>query len=514
MIVVIKGLPADHSLSKCMGKYVEQAERQDDRPTFVGGRCDDMLLSFSIGCGWTVCDKGDQSATLLYSNGIEVLPHLVMSAWTVCEQRKDSSSVRVEKFKKRDTMLKLSGGQSSRYGAFFEGIYRKQDRIHDSKSTYVNEGRFIWFQEGFGWCVGIEEQNIGTRSCAAMHADDFAPTPDAVQSGWKVLTESVKDPRVQAVLASAEHPPSLMEQHYTPAPVLSLSIPDPTALEDIQHPAMLALVGVGEGYSGLYKKQQRLQDGKVRYEGSRADGNRWMYYYSAGGLWRIGPIGSNGTLGCFISADSSNASPHTFGAVWRETVMEACNSVRVTKSKKKHTKVIEVKGVPAEYEMTTQTNGKYRQQALTIDGRPTFKGGKDGNQAIWYSESAGSWRIGDGSMVGTAVHHVHAKDTASTPNAVKSTWEVVNALPEPNPYAKIVLPSVEAAEQEVPRQMQLKMAEVLVAEQRRCLGCGHEYALQEEVVYHDDCMHHHCMFCCETEQGSCSCTVCAAEKGK
>jgi hypothetical protein len=77
-----------------------------------------------------------------------------------------------------------------------------------------------------------------------------------------------------------------------------------------------------------------------------------------------------------------------------------------------------------------------------------------------------------------------------------------------SPYAKIVLPSVEAAEQEVPRQMQLKLAEVLVAEQRRCLGCGHEYALQEEVVYHDDCMHHHCM-CCETEPGSCSCYVSA-----
>jgi hypothetical protein len=27
MIVVIKGLPADHSLSKCMGEYVKQAER-------------------------------------------------------------------------------------------------------------------------------------------------------------------------------------------------------------------------------------------------------------------------------------------------------------------------------------------------------------------------------------------------------------------------------------------------------------------------------------------------------
>jgi hypothetical protein len=99
------------------------------------------------------------------------------------------------------------------------------------------------------------------------------------------------------------------------------------------------------------------------------------------------------------------------------------------------------------------------------------------------------------------------------PNTVKSAWITITADGTPNPYAKIILPSVDAAVQEVPRQMQLKMAEVLVAEQKRCLGCGHEYTLQEEVVYHEDCMHHHCMFCWE-EQGSCSCAVCAAEKDK
>jgi hypothetical protein len=157
-------------------------------------------------------------------------------------------------------------------------------------------------------------------------------------------------------------------------------------------------------------------------------------------------------------------------------------------------------------------NGKYRVQALKIDGRPTFKGGEGSNQAIWYSESAGSWRIGEGCFVGTAVYCVHAKDTASMPNVVKSTWEVVNGY-RANPYAKIILPTVEAAEQEVPRQMQLKMAEALVAEQKRCLGCGHQYTLQEDVVYHEECMHHHCM-CCGDEQGGDTCAVCAAEESK
>jgi hypothetical protein len=157
-------------------------------------------------------------------------------------------------------------------------------------------------------------------------------------------------------------------------------------------------------------------------------------------------------------------------------------------------------------------NGKYRQQALKIDGRPTFKGGDGSNQAIWYSESTGSWRIGRSNMVGTAAYYMHAKDTASMPNAVKSTWEIPNGVYEPNPYAKIILPTVEAAEEEVPRQMQLTMAEVMIADQKRCLGCGHEYTLQTEVVYHDECMHHHCI-CCGEEEGIDACAVCAADEG-
>jgi hypothetical protein len=526
MAVVIKGLPADHPLSKCMGEYVEQAEQHNARPWFWGGRCNDMRLSFSNSLGWQV--QGDYeggSATFLYALGTETLPHLVTCGWVVCGMRKDPSSVRVEKFKKRETMLKLSGGQGFRYGALCEGIYRKQDRIHDGKPTYVYKNHAIWFQEGFGWCVGIEE-SIGTRRCM-MHADDFSPTPDAVQSGWMVLADAVKDSRVQVVLASAECTPSPLGQQQMPIPV-SANIPDPSSEQELRSapettppPPMIAVVGVGEGFSGLYKKQQHMYGGKVLYKGSRADGSRVIFYYYPSNPrqsdrfepgWRIGSVGSNGNFGSSISANSSTASPHTLGAVWQECGTEPC-SARVTMSKKKHTNVIEAKGVPADHAVCAQTaNGKYRQQALKIDGRPTFKGGHSGNQAIWYSESAGSWRIGRVAFVGTAAYYMHAKDTASLPNAVKSTWEILNGLYEPTPYAKIIVPTVEAAEQEVPRQMQLKMAEVLAAEQRRCLGCGHEYTLQTEVVYHEECMHHHCV-CCGEEEGSDACAVCAADDG-
>jgi hypothetical protein len=520
MSVVIKGLPADHSLSICMGEYVEQTEGQDGRPTFVGGRRNDMVLHFSrCLASWLVRAKEVKSTALLYSidigkSGAEALSDLMTSEWLVCEQRKDPSSVRVEKFKKRETMLKLSGGQDFRYGVICEGIYRKLDRIHDGKPTYDKEDNFIWFQEGFGWCLG-DEQMIGTPICI-MHANDCAPTPDAVQSGWNVRIDSMYDPRVQVVLASAECTPSPSVQQEMPAPARQQELH--SAPENTLPPLMVAVVGVDEGLSGLYEKQQDMYDGKVVYKGSRADGNQVIFYSEdVGGQWCIGPLVSdtsiNLTMGCVLYAESSASSPHTLGVVWEEDIREPCSSARVTKSKKKHTKIIEVKGVPAHHELLAQMNGKYRQQAHTIDGRPTFKGGDGGNQAIWYSESAGSWRIGEGCFVGTAVYCVQAKDNASMPNAVKSTWEVVNGLLEPNPYAKIILPTFEAAEQEVPRQMQLKMIAVLVAEQKRCLGCGHQYTSQEEVVYHEECMHHHCM-CCGEEQGGDTCAVCEAEEGK
>jgi hypothetical protein len=513
-----------------MGVYRQRVQGNNHQPAFVGGRCDDMVLSFSNSLGWNVQErysqgqpvnpKEDGLAVFLFTRysqgdiGTAILPHLTTSEWSVCEKRKDPSSVRVEKFKKRESMLKLSDGQGSRAGIFCEGIYRKQNRFHDEKSIYSNSNndRVIWFMGGFGWCVGVEK-DIGTHSCL-MHANDLAQTPDAVQSIWMVLIDSAKDPRVQVVLASAECTPSPSVQQHTPAPV-SASLELHAAPESTSPPPAIAVVGVGKGYSGLYKILQHWQGRKLTvmmYESARTDSSRVIWYSSSvkgGGRWFVGPRGRDGNMGIFISACDPATSPLTIKATWEESVRKPCRSVRVVKSKKRHTKVIDVKGVPASCEALARMNGKYRQQALKIDGRPTFKGGQDGNLAIWYSESAGSWCIGDGTLVGTAVYHIHAKDTASMPNAVTSTWNVMNGL-RANSYAKIILPSIEAAEQEVPRQMKLKMAEVMAAEQKRCLGCGHQYTAQAEVMFHEGCMHHHCV-CCGQEEGDDSCAVCAEE---
>jgi hypothetical protein len=138
---------------------------------------------------------------------------------------------------------------------------------------------------------------------------------------------------------------------------------------------------------------------------------------------------------------------------WSLPLMVPCSSIRVTKSKKKHTKVIE--------------------------------------------------------EVGTGNCEMEATDSAETPYAVKAVWYVLNGF-EPSPYPNVIVPSIQAAEQEVPRLVQLKMCELMVAQHRRCLGCGHEYVARVEVVFRIACMHHHCV-CCGEELGNDVCIVCAEE---
>jgi hypothetical protein len=104
---------------------------------------------------------------------------------------------------------------------------------------------------------------------------------------------------------------------------------------------------------------------------------------------------------------------------------------------------------------------------------------------------------------------MEATDSAAAPNAVKAPWHVLSGF-MPTPYPNIIVPSVETAEQEVQRLVQLKMSE-LVAQHMRCSGCGHEYTAQAEVVFQIECMHHHCV-CCSEEVGAGGCAVCIEEK--
>jgi hypothetical protein len=473
MSVVIKGLPADHSLAGCMGVYKELVQGINHRPAFVGGDCNDMVLYFNKD-GWFVTHYDNQDAFVLWSASNGAPPHLTKNPWVVFEHTKvPTPSFQIMKTDKCcETMLEVTGWQGSMFGEKIAGKYSKQARIHDGKPTYMHckGSKTIWFEAGSGWCVG-DEPGIGRLRMCMFHASDFAPTPDAVQSTWTRKPDPVADPRVQVVLASAEPSPCPAEQE---------SFAGNAALQ-------VAVIGLSEGYNGLYEKVQHMEGGTVVYQNTHTSGNRVVWYNKGNGEWCIGPEGSKDSYGYFAIAATSKLvhSPLASDLAWYEPAWEPHSSIRVTKSKKKHTKVIEVKGVPTDDFDLALLNGKYRQQAQVVDGRPTFKGGQDSKQAIWYSVSAGSWGIGEACFMGTSAHLVHTKGTAATPNTVKATWYVSTTFSILNPYAKIILPSVEAAEQEVPRQLQLKIPEVMVAGQMRCLGCGHQYTSLLEVVFHE-----------------------------
>ena len=172
----------------------------------------------------------------------------------------------------------------------------------------------------------------------------------------------------------------------------------------------------------------------------------------------------------------------------------------INAKKKKGAQMLVIKGVPTDNPETAALNGKYRQQT----GKQVYKGGQD--SAIWYKN--GEWRAGREKDIGTTIGKMCAKDQATSPSAVKASWQVSTGFKQSS-YPRVIAPSAEAAAKEVARRMQLELVEKLVAERSRCLGCGHTYEAKREVVYRRACMHHHCMDCRGDEQGGC--VVCAME---
>jgi hypothetical protein len=255
----------------------------------------------------------------------------------------------------------------------------------------------------------------------------------------------------------------------------------------------------------VYTKQLRQEGGMAVYQGGLDEQAIWQ---DQNGWWCVGETDQIGTESCYMYVnDPAAVTPDAVQELWEVGSMKPCSSARATKSKKKHTKVIEVKGVPTDDVTVALFNGKYRQQGRMIGGRPTFKGGQYGYSTLWYDAHHGKWRGSHEKFVGKGMCTLEAKDTALTPDKVKATWQVFSGF-EPSPYPNIIVPSVEAVEQEeVPRLMQLKMSELMAAQHRRCLGCGHEYMAAAEVVFHCSCMHHHCV-CCEEEQVGSACAVC------
>ena len=63
--------------------------------------------------------------------------------------------------------------------------------------------------------------------------------------------------------------------------------------------------------------------------------------------------------------------------------------------------------------------------AWTLDGRPVYKGGEDGDMWVWFCKSSGRWWLGPEWFLGTPGGFLRAEDHgAATPHAITATWEL------------------------------------------------------------------------------------------
>ena len=82
--------------------------------------------------------------------------------------------------------------------------------------------------------------------------------------------------------------------------------------------------------------------------------------------------------------------------------------------------------------------GKYTRQAGLEGGKAWYKGGRDGDRAVWYHAGNGQWLVGLASDVGTNVCSIGVKSTAATPDAVQAgTWRVSEGF-QPNSAVQCV----------------------------------------------------------------------------
>jgi hypothetical protein len=504
--VVLKGLPLDHVRANCMGKYTKKERTINGRSSYVGGRDGEMALYFDE-IVWVVTteDAVGDGTFFMYTKDFALTPDRIKASWMVNQSHQSAPSLRVCKYRGRESVLEVSGLPSTHHSSDHMGQYTRQPCSQHEKPIYMGskrvDGMAIWFCKDYQlWCVGLQK-HIGTH-ISSISVKGCAHTPDAVQSVWTAETSAEYDDRVQICGASKQRSSSATANQ---AQQLSSA------------PPKLAIVGTemeGLNLGGVYTNQQRKVGSRVAYQGGVKGDQAIWYLKDCGGGWIVGHTENIVTGSCFMNVPSPAITPNEITELWEVPSFEPCSSVRVTKSKKKHTKVIEVKGVLMDNVNAMQLNGKYRQSSRVVGSRPTFKGGQDGKQVIWYDERHGKWRCANQELEGKGINGLlmEATDTAATPNAVKAVWHICTTF-KPSLYPNVIVPSVEAAEAEVPRLLQLKMYELVVAQQKRCLRCGHEYTAQSEVTFHTECMHHHCV-CCGEELGDDGCAVCAEEAGE
>jgi hypothetical protein len=338
--VVVKGLPSDHLRAHCMGGYNKQERTMNGRSVYVGGRDGDMALYFD-NTHWEVTTEEDidVGGCLMHTNeDPAITPDRIKAPWKVDQGQQPALSVRVHKFRGRESILELSGLPSDHIRSHCMGRYTREVHSHNDnpayKSTRQEDGMAIWFSHaGHGcWCVGYKK-NIGTDHCS-ISVEDCACTPDVVQSTWMVATGRAEyDKRVHVCGASAQQSSAA---EWTARQTQQLS----------SAPPKLAVIGSDmerESFDGIYTKQRYKFGSRVVYEGGR-NGNQAIWCLKAE-TWVIGDAEDIGTGRSAMQTQSPAITPDAVTGTWSVPAMVPCSSIRVSKSKKKHTKVIEVKGI-------------------------------------------------------------------------------------------------------------------------------------------------------------------------
>jgi hypothetical protein len=87
---------------------------------------------------------------------------------------------------------------------------------------------------------------------------------------------------------------------------------------------------------------------------------------------------------------------------------------------------IRISGLPSNHHCAGVL-GDDTKQPGTEGGRPTYKGGARGNQAVWYFADKSNWYVGNAISIGTELAYMIAKaPTATTPDAVPAGQWVVS----------------------------------------------------------------------------------------
>jgi hypothetical protein len=193
---------------------------------------------------------------------------------------------------------------------------------------------------------------------------------------------------------------------------------------------------------GAYAMQGRMSGGRPTYKGGRDD-DTWVWYYADSGEWNVGSESDVGTNAAFLSVVDSAATPDAAQATWEVGEgLKRNRSLKVERTAGSTTLVphnrttdlwccfagdgLRISGLPAGHD-SAFVLGAYTKQPGTEGGRPTYKGGEDGEHGVWYHAGEERWWVGDADDVGTDGGYMMAEgqQAAATPDAVPAgKWDL------------------------------------------------------------------------------------------